>query len=205
MFGLMVLLGFAIWCGMTFAAALGGYKLGKRFHYPKTGAFIGFMLLMGGWFVYWAVEYIHTQSQTTALCEKEAGITVYVTPEEWRKQIGEEAWANLAEFDSGQERSYRRGDIVYEQKKYIPTTVYNNRLVKYNHSQKVAKFIGKMEVIVIDIKDKKVILRYTYFSAGVGNWLTGGSPKFWLNSIRSCSGSVKQQFSNYIKSYSNNI
>lgn len=40
------------------------------------------------------------QHRVSKLCEQEAGLTVYVTPEEWRKQIGEEEWAQ--QYDDGQ-------------------------------------------------------------------------------------------------------
>ena len=198
MLGLAILFGLLVWIVVTLIAMRIGYKIGK-----KKGLCAGFMLTMGGWFVYWAIEFAYVQAKVSYLCEKEAGITVYVTPEQWRKQIGEEEWSTLMAFDNINKQSYPRGDIIYKQKRYIPTASFNDRLVKYNHHQSISKFIGKMDALIIDRKDKKAILHYTYFSAGVGNWLSNNSPKFWLNNIQSCNDDIYQQFINRIELYSN--
>ena len=203
MLGLAILFGLFVWIVITLMATMIGYKIGKKAHYPKMGALTGFMLIMDGWIVYWIIEFAYIQAKVSYLCKKEAGITVYVTPEQWRKQIGEEEWAHLFEFDYIKKQSYPSRDIIYEQKKYVPTASFNDRLIKYNQHQNISEFIGRMEAVVIDRKDKKAILHYTYFSAGAGHWITGGSPKFWLNNIQSCKNKIYQQFSNQIKFYSN--
>ena len=84
MLGLAILFGLLVWIVVTLIAMRIGYKIAK-----KKGLFAGFMLTMGGWIVYWAIEFAYIQAKVSYLCEKEAGITVYVTPEQWRKQIGE--------------------------------------------------------------------------------------------------------------------
>ena len=57
MLGLAILAGLAFWCILTLLAMIIGFKV---FRYIKKswlsgllGVFTGFMLLMGGWFVYW--------------------------------------------------------------------------------------------------------------------------------------------------------
>lgn len=203
MLGLAILFGLFVWIMVTLIATVIGSNIGKKINQPKMGAWAGFMLTMGGWIVYWVIEYAYVQAKVSYLCHKEAGITVYVTPEQWRKQIGEEEWATLSEFDYIKKQSYPRGDIIYEQKKHVPTSFLNDRLVKYSHHQDISEFIGKTESVIIDIKTQKPILHYTYFSAGAGAWLAGGSPKVWLNNIQSCEDNIYQQFSNRIKFYSN--
>ncbi|WP_027010048.1 hypothetical protein [Conchiformibius kuhniae] len=49
MLGLAILFGLAVWVLLTLIAMIVGYKFGKG-----KGLFVGFMLTMGGWFVYWA-------------------------------------------------------------------------------------------------------------------------------------------------------
>ena len=50
------------------------------------------MLVMGWGFVYWTIEAIQIRLYAAKMC-KQAGITVYVTPEQWKKMGGgEEAW-----------------------------------------------------------------------------------------------------------------
>lgn len=47
---------------------------------------------MGWGFVYWTIEAIQIRLYAAKMC-KQAGITVYVTPEQWKKMGGgEEAW-----------------------------------------------------------------------------------------------------------------
>lgn len=85
MLGLAILFGLLVWIVVTLIAMTIGYKIAK-----KKGLFAGFMLTMGGWIVYWAIEFAYIQAKVSYLCKKEAGITVYITPEQWRKQITEE-------------------------------------------------------------------------------------------------------------------
>ena len=56
----------------------------------KWGAFWGFMLAMGWVFVYWTVEAVIVRIYAAEMC-KQAGITVYVAPEQWRSLTKESA------------------------------------------------------------------------------------------------------------------
>lgn len=203
MLGLAILFGLAVWCGITLAATIVGHKLGKNFHYPKTGAFIGFMLFMGGWFVYWVIEFAYFQVKVSYLCKKEAGITVYVTPEQWRKQIGEDEWNTLKTHDYLEAQEYPRDKKMINGVEYRPISSINKRLVRYSDYYKINTFTGKRHVIIEDIKTHTRIMEYTYFSAGAGTWLTGGSFKSWLNNIDDCSDNIREEYRLKIQSYSN--
>ena len=197
MLGLAILFGLLVWIVVTLIAMRIGYKIGK-----KKGLFAGFMLTMGGWFVHWAIEFAYVQAKVSYLCEKEAGITVYVTPEQWRKQIGEEEWYKIQELNPIEQRNYPRKTITINKIDYVSTMMINSHLIKYSTVKNIDNFIGESRSIVMDYHNT-IILEYVYFSAGVGNWLSDGSPKFWLNNIQSCNDDIYQQFINRIELYSN--
>lgn len=84
-----------IWILLTkFAMKIGRY-LFRRFRpdnprAERWGAFWGFMLAMGWVFVYWTVEAVIVRIYAAEMC-KQAAITVYVTPEQWRNLTKERA------------------------------------------------------------------------------------------------------------------
>ena len=85
MFGLAVLFFFGVWVLGTILFMVLGWKAKRHF-----GLFVGFMLPMGNFIVYWTVEYWMLQAKVTHLCETRGGTKIYLTPEEYRKKIGEE-------------------------------------------------------------------------------------------------------------------
>lgn len=196
MLGLAILFGLLVWIVVTLITMTIGYKIAK-----KKGLFVGFMLTMGGWIVYWAIEFAYIQAKVSYLCKKEAGITVYVTPEQWRKQIGEEEWIKIKEFNDIERQSYPQEKITVKGTDYIPTMMINSHLINYSNTEYIDNIIRKRISIVWDYYNKNILLKYTYFSAGAGNWVTGGSPKFWLNNIQSCDDDIYQKFNNHIQSY----
>lgn len=117
-----------IWILLTkFAMKIGGY-LFRRFRpdnlrAERWGAFWGFMLAMGWVFVYWTVEAVIVRIYAAEMC-KQAGITVYVTPEQWRNLTKESA-ENLrknAPF-------YFRNDKI----------IFNNQEFYYFHSSSASR------------------------------------------------------------------
>lgn len=85
MLGLVILFGLGVWVILTIIAIVIGVKLGKRLPIKRgrlLGGFLGFMLLMGGFIVYWIGEYIYIQVKVIQLCKSEGVSKVYVTPEE---------------------------------------------------------------------------------------------------------------------------
>lgn len=149
MFGLSVLLFLGIWIAITFFVT----KLGAK-RFGKTGFFGGFMLTMGGIVCYWIAEYIYIQSIVTKLCKTEAGIKVYVTPEEWRKQVGEEKWKKLIPYEKSIRQDFDRHYKIFGDNKYFSTLKYNERVIAYSDGRDVNSFINESQYIVYDIKNK---------------------------------------------------
>ena len=95
MIAIVLFIFLVIWILLTkFAMKIGRY-LFRRFRpdnprVEKWGAFLGFMLAMGWVLVYWTVEAVVVRIYAAEMC-KQAGITVYVTPEQWRNLTKESA------------------------------------------------------------------------------------------------------------------
>ena len=189
MLGLAILAGLAFWCILTLLAMIIGFKV---FRYIKKswlsgllGVFTGFMLLMGGWFVYWYWEYHYLQKTVTKLCQKEGGLTVYVTPEEWHKQIGEEEWNNLPEDWKNISHNLH---FQFQGKVYYGDSQLNKRVISFVANDERKDIIGDYDEIFVDKKSNQVLLRMHIFSVGapaIVNSLYG--LKFWLNHINDCS------------------
>ena len=188
MLGLAILAGLALWCILTLLAMIIGFKV---FRYIKKswlsgllGVFTGFMLLMGGWFVYWYWEYHYLQKTVTKLCQKEGGLTVYVTPEEWRKQIGEEEWNNLPK-----DWKHISDDLQFkfQGKVYYGDSQLNKRVISFLANDERKDIIRDYDKIFVDKNTNQVLLRWHYFSVGappIANSLSG--LKGWLNNIDDC-------------------
>ena len=194
MLGLAILAGLALWCILTLLAMIIGFKV---FRYIKKswlsgllGVFTGFMLLMGGWFVYWYWEYHYLQKTVTKLCQEEGGLTVYVTPEEWRKQIGEEEWKNLGTYENYRKLNInsivKERHIIINGQRYLALNKINRRIIRYANWQKINEFIDKQQDLLIDEQSNRILTKSTYFMIGSGKWLAGGSYKIWLNHLNGC-------------------
>ena len=194
MLGLAILAGLALWCILTLLAMIIGFKV---FRYIKKswlsgllGVLTGFMLLMGGWFVYWYWEYHYLQKTVTKLCQEEGGLTVYVTPEEWRKQIGEEEWKNLGTYENYRKLNInsivKERYIIINGQRYLSLNKINRRIIRYANWQKINEFIDKQQDLLIDEQLNRILTKSTYFMIGSGKWLAGGSYKIWLNHLNGC-------------------
>ena len=206
MFGLAILAGLAFWCILTLLAMIIGFKV---FRYIKKswlsgllGAFTGFMLLMGGWFVYWYWEYHYLQKTVTKLCQEEGGLTVYVTPEEWRKQIGEEEWNNLPE-----DWKHISHDLQFkfQGKVYYGDSQLNKRVISFLANDERKDIIRDYDEIFVDKKSNQVLYRIHIFSVGapaIAISLLG--LKFWLNYINDCSvDKISYENRTFYTNYSN--
>ena len=206
MFGLAILAGLAVWCILTLLAMIIGFKV---FRYIKKswlsgllGAFTGFMLLMGGWFVYWYWEYHYLQKTVTKLCQEEGGLTVYVTPEEWRKQIGEEEWNNLPE-----DWKHISHDLQFkfQGKVYYGDSQLNKRVISFLANDERKDIIRDYDEIFVDKKSNQVLYRIHIFSIGapaIAISLRG--LKFWLNHTNDCSvGKLSYEDRFFHTNYSN--
>ncbi len=208
MLGLAVLFGVAVWVAITIGAVFLGAKAlkiwWKKPYAGLLGGFLGFMLTMGGFIVYWAVEYIQIQRTITHLCETEGGITVYVTPEEWRKQIGEEEWDVLVAYNSSQRQRFKKHHKIIDNREYYSTEKFNRRITLYQSSENLSGYIGRFRYIAVDADTNNKLIEATFISAGTGAWLAGGSYKQWLKYISSCARSTNENFYELIRLYSNN-
>ena len=95
MIAIVLFIFLAIWILLTKFAMKIGRHLFRRFRpdnprAERWGAFWGFMLAMGWVLVYWTVEAVVVRIYAAEMC-KQAGITVYVTPEQWRSLTKESA------------------------------------------------------------------------------------------------------------------
>lgn len=201
MLGLAILFGLFVWLIMTIFATIIGYETGKKF-----GAFIGFMLTMGGWIVYWILEYHYIQHKVNHLCKTEGGVTVYITPEEWRKMIGEEEWRNLKPLTNEEiNERYQKNTgkiLFFEGVKYRLTfgqmgngNIENNRLTYYDYSDSTDN-IPRVSSILVDESSQKILVKRTYFS----HTKTRGYSFF--AQIRDCSDSVSANFHTTAVKYS---
>ena len=206
MLGLAILAGLALWCILTLLAMIIGFKV---FRYIKKswlsgllGVFTGFMLLMGGWFVYWYWEYHYLQKTVTKLCQEEGGLTVYVTPEEWRKQIGEEEWNNLPEDWKHISHNLQ---FKFKGKVYHGSTQLNKRVISFLANDERKDIIGDYDKIYVDKKSNQVLYRIHIFSIGapaIAISLRG--LKFWLNHTNDCSfGKLSYEDRFFHTNYSN--
>ncbi len=199
MFGLLVLLFLGVWIAITLFAIKFGAK-----HSGKKGALLGFMLTMGGIVGYWIIEYIHIQRTVTKLCETEGGIKIYVTPEEWRQQIGEEEWKHLIVYDVHSDLSDIKGHYKdFEGNKYYAVGKRNARIISYSHYSEISQYTRKMNKIFFDSKGQQILLKTTAFSVGVGSFASNGNYKEWINYVQGCTNEDLGVYQ-FINRYSNN-
>ncbi|WP_352310219.1 hypothetical protein [Psychrobacter sp. W2-37-MNA-CIBAN-0211] len=194
MLALALLLGLIVWVLITLAAIFIGTKLGKSLYpdNPKAGlygALSGFMLTMGGFIVYWAVEYAYIQTKVSDLCESEGGVTVYVTPEEYKKRVKNNNWKSIEKYKpllGGKYRSY----IEYEGLMY---EIYDNGAVLTLTNTSSLKSVKNFNSIIYDAENEIVLAKlvmYSVTSAAIANDFSG--LKFWMSSIDDCFSNVDQ-------------
>ncbi len=165
MLGLAVLFFKGLWIIITIVAMVIGAKFGRK---PAT----------------WTIEYIQIQRTVTHLCETEGGIRVYVTPEEWRKQIGEEEWLKLYPYSWEEQGNYQKGTLLFKGREYKTISQSNSRVMVYAIYKKAENYILGNYSLYYDIKGKIPLFSVNSFNVG-----TGPIPdelKFWINSINDC-------------------
>ena len=199
MTALILLFALAVWILLTLAATRWGSKwmraaLPQKKWAGVAGAFIGFMLLMGGWWLYWGVEYLQVRANAKEMC-KQAGVKVYITPEEWKKMVGgEEAWKQIKLIDQLPPQEMKDTKFIFNNKEYKIRRQINNRVFIYN------RYEGKPYILLTDRiyldHTNKVVL---YQSIGVDVGARPSSLKFWVPDL-SCTdkkgyfSSLKQYF-----------
>ena len=126
MFMIAILFFLGLWVLGTILFMVLGWKAKRHF-----GLFVGFMLPMGNFIVYWAVEYWMLQARVTRLCETRGGTKIYLTPEEYRKKIGEEEWKNLHEIDEIIHVGDGIDSLLFQGRKYKPRGYDSNRIISF--------------------------------------------------------------------------
>ncbi len=164
---------------------LTGWKLGKKIPNKLLGAFLGFMLTMGGFIVHWWLEYRDINTYVTELCAKEGGLTVYVTPEEWRKQIGEEEWSSLVPINDDIPEDAENKTITFQGETYDTPSRVNHRVWTSSITDYLSYRVYRTDRIYYDIKSKQVLFRQVFIGGGHYPNLPGAL-KGWLNNINVC-------------------
>ena len=195
MLALALLFGLIVWVIITIVAvkigpsvAMGLYKGPNARRYGAIG---GFMLTMGWVLIYWVIEFAVIQARVSYLCATEGGTTVYVTPEKYRAQIGEEEWSNLPLVNKSIPYTKEKElSIKFQGKNYVPLSQENRRIISLWNTQhgNAIYGIGKNDTIFYDVISKQVLFEQVTFGVGVpaiANSLEG--LKFWLNNISDCS------------------
>lgn len=192
MFGFTILFVLTIWITITVLVTVLGYHWGG-----KLGALLGFMLTMGGWFIYWVLEYAYIQHKVTKLCEMEGGVTVYVTPEEWRRQIGEEEWKRSIYVGSSVQKELRNNAFYVNNKQFNPRFYFTDRiLLAYTNNYTHIDGIIQNETAYYDSKFKSVLFvehKIYPSTGGTANYLRAF--KFWLSNIDGCPNKDDLEFS----------
>ena len=151
-----------------------------------------FMLAMGWVFVFWAVEAVVVRIYAAEMC-KQAGVTVYVTPEQWRNLTKESA-DNLrknAPF------YFRNDNIIFDGKEFeffhplsefdgVDDYIYLPKDKNYTTLYYEIYFDKRFQVILF--KNLRIYTR----SASPGN-----SYKFWIDSTPRCGNSAFDYFSEH--------
>ena len=193
MIGFVVLFALFIWVILTIFSMMLFHKICRKI-FPNyrwsgiVGVFIGFMLLMGGWFVYWWIEYIQVSSYVNEMC-KQSGIKIYITPEEWKQMVGgEDAWRELGHSNRNPPDHMKDDQIVFNGEIYKIFWQENDRLSIYHHQrQDGIRYVSADQEILYDKISRRVLVQYNYTTVGSGSledfmgWL-----KTWINNIPSC-------------------
>lgn len=147
------------------------------------------LILLACIVVYHIGEYIYIRHQVQNLCKKEAGVFIYVTPEQWREENTDKL-KNIVKYkyDEGKELARKLDKMEIDNLLYKPNQVYTSRTTFYFTEEKVNKFTSKYSEILVDNETKQVLLKYSRFSTGVGKWFQGtaSSYKFWMNEVPNC-------------------
>ncbi|MBQ9182515.1 MAG: hypothetical protein IJ143_01915 [Neisseriaceae bacterium] len=199
----------------VFAGWIGNKLAGKKGKY----IFMALPLLLLGIIIYNIAEYYYIKNQVTNLCKKEAGIFVYVTPEQWREENKEEI-TNLYQFDDidkEDEKKYievenKKKEIkkkyktfFYNNKEYKISYVYNERIFLYRTYEKLNYFVTKSSELLVDIKTNRVLINRVYINSGVTGFMSAdrlADLKYWVNNIPNCLNlafdysKIERQFSN---------
>ena len=128
----------------VFAGWIGNKLAGKKGKY----IFMALPLSLLGIIIYNIAEYYYIKNQVTNLCKKEAGIFVYVTPEQWREE-NKNSLDSLYRLDNKKDKDKIK-EIENKYKfftnnntEYKISYVYNERIISYEKRERL--FLMKKE------------------------------------------------------------
>ena len=191
MFGLVVLFLLGLWLVVIVFSVWLPYRLlrGRGQGIAIAGALLGFTLSFAGWVVKWRIEHWLVQRDLTEAC-KQAGVFVYVEPEQWKQMVGgEEAWRKLGHTTSSEKDSvYPQlypSELVFRGVSYTPTNQVNDRIVEYYSGENKYGNYGvyKVYLLYYDINTKRVL--YQHISAHSKYVDLGFKWIFWTN-LKGC-------------------
>ena len=188
MFGLVVLFLLGLWLVVIVFSVWLPYRLlrGRGRGIAIAGALLGFTLSFAGWVAKWRIEHWLVQRDLTEAC-KQAGVFVYVEPEQWKQMVGgEEAWRKLGHTTSSENNAVQPKQyphqLEFQGVQYRATSdKYNDRIVEYYSGKQGYGNHGVyiINMLYYDIDTGTVLYRYAaahskYVEIGF-KWL------FWTN------------------------
>ena len=169
MFGLVVLFLLGLWLAVIVLSVWLPYRLlrGRGRGIAIAGALLGFTLSFAGWVAKWRIEHWLVQRDLTEAC-KQAGVFVYVEPEQWKQMVGgEEAWRKLghttsSENDAVQPKQYPH-QLEFQGVQYSEFGKHNDRIVKYYSGNQIYGNHGVyiFHYMYYDINTQTELFRYT--------------------------------------------
>ena len=196
-------------------------KIGNKIA-GKKGKYIGYAipsLVFIGIVVYNVAEYYYIKNQVKNLCEKEAGIFIYVTPEQWIEQnkdelnelyqFGTVTWDDkeLRNEVEKQEEEIKRQypTFVYEGIEYKNLFIYNERIVQYRKREKINYYVANRTDLLVDIKTGQLLAKAFYNSAGVSGFMSinhWADLKYWMDDLPHCRH-IEDKFMDLSRQFSN--
>lgn len=217
---------FPLWL-LSFVLGKIAYKIAG-----KKGRNIAYFISLGipfilflGFVIYNIVEYYYIKNQVKNICKKEAGIFVYVTPEQWReenkdvldilypyskdidiilKDNDEEKYEEIQREKNKIKRYYdtfNYNGVVYSQ-----FSILNRRIVSYQKIKELNYFTKQYTHLLVDIETNNILVKTIYVTSGIKNDFTSmtrwSDLKIYMNNIPNCydivhdSSKIYEEFSN---------
>lgn len=187
---IFLLLGF-IFCMWVVSRILGrigyathgekGRKIGRKAPWMLVLVFIAYNI----------VEYFYVRFQVQYLCKKEAGVFVYVTPEQWKEENKDELdQIVIYDYEEGRKLAKNMDNIIIDNVVMRPWVTENSRITSFQglKDKSPNQYSGTFYDLLLDTKTGKVLMKSFYISTGVGSiWVNGDSLKEWMNTVPSCS------------------
>ena len=186
MFGLVILLILGLWLLLTIFFMREGWKAGNKIESKILNMFVGFMLPMGCFVIYWIIEYSTLQNKVSELYREQGGSFFYIKPEEYKRMIGVTEWNNLPLIYEEIPKNKQEGKVFFN-KLFVPFIQWNRRVRSYI-SIKNINGIKEKDIVYYDLLEDKVLFRVVTYKVGVpplSQSLSG--LKIWLDVIEDCS------------------